>query len=422
VPGHLAARALPRARPRARPALDRPGRRELAQAPLSFAAIPGTIERLLTGSSRGATLPLAGLPERAERVLFVYLDAFARRFLEQHARHPLLERVNGGGVVLELQSQFPSTTTAHTTTLNSGLPVGVHGVYEWHILEPSLDRVITPLMFSFAGDAARDTLAATGLTPAAVFPRETQHLRLTGADVRSVSVMPASFAGSSANLALLRGAEIVPARGAADALAKACVALASSEPIHASVYLPTFDALMHKVGPDAPAAQAELVALLDAVAAALPRVPPGTLVLIGTDHGMAPVSPARTAYVNVVWPELEQHLRRGADGKPLAPAGSSRDLFLHVLPGHVGEVVTALSERLAHVADVVETRTLLDDGVFGPDVSDAFLARVGEVVVLPHPGESAWWLEPGRFEQQFFGQHGGRSRDEVEIPLLALVV
>jgi hypothetical protein len=329
--------------------------------------------------------------------------------------------VRADGLVLELTSQFPSTTAAHTTTLNSGLPVGVHGVYEWHILEPSLDRLITPLMFSFAGDAARETLASTGLTADAVFPKETQHLRLTAAGVRSVCVMPASFAGSSTNRALLRGAEIVPARGAVDALLRACAALASSEPIHTSVYLPTFDALMHRVGPDAPAAHSELVALLDVVAGALPRVPPGTLVLIGTDHGMAAVSPERTAYVNVAWPELEQHLRRGADGKPLAPAGSCRDLFLHVLPGHVDEVVSGLTERLEDVADVVETRALLEQGVFGPDLSDAFLARLAEVVVLPRPGEAAWWLEPGRFEQEFFGQHGGLSPDEVEIPLLALV-
>src|SRR3954469_8392130 len=109
---------------------------------------------------------------------------------------------------------------------------------------------------------------------------ETQHVRLTAAGVRSVCVMPASFAGSSANRALLHGAEIVPARGAADALAKACAELASPEPIHANVYLPTVDTLMHKIGPDAPAAHAELVALLDAVVAALRRVPPETLVLI----------------------------------------------------------------------------------------------------------------------------------------------
>jgi hypothetical protein len=416
----MAAGAFPRARPRARPALDRPGSRQLEAAP-SFAAIPGTIERLLTGSTDGSTLTLDGLSGRAERVLFIYLDAFAWRFFERHARHPLLDRARHDALVLELASQFPSTTAAHTTTLHSGLPVGVHGVYEWHILEPSLNRVITPLMFSFAGDAERGTLAPTGLSPDTVFPPETLHMRLTADGVRSVAVMPASFADSTTNRALLRGAETLPARGAPHALGLACSALAHP-PVYASVYLPTFDAIMHKVGPDAPAAHAELLSLLDAVDHAMLRVPHGTLVLIGTDHGMAPVSPERTSYVNVVWPELERHLRRGADGKPLAPAGSCRDLFLHVLPERVDDVVRELSERLADVADVIDTRALVEEGAFGAELSDTFLARLAEVVVLPREGEAAWWLEPGRFEQHFYGQHGGRSPDEVDIPLLALVV
>jgi hypothetical protein len=365
-------------------------------------------------------LPLEGVP-RVERVLFVYVDAFALRFFEQHARHPLLDRARRDGLVLELASQFPSTTAAHTTTLHSGLPLGVHGVYEWFVLEPSLDRLIAPLLFSYAGEAERDTLLRAGLAADAVFPTETLHLRLTEAGVHSVAVMPASIARSVTNRALLRGAECVAARGAPDALARACRALAAYDRVHATVYLPTFDALMHRVGPDAPAARAELVSLLDAVAAALPRVPSGTLVLIGTDHGMAPVSPEQTVYVNVVWPELASHLRHGADGKPLAPAGSCRDLFLHVLPGHVDDVVLELSERLADLADVVDTRSLVDEGAFGTELSDAFLARLAEVAVLPRPGEAAWWLEAGRFEQTFYGQHGGRSADETEIPLLALV-
>src|SRR5262245_12864604 len=332
----------------------------ISASQLSFAAIPGTIERLLTGSSRGTTLPLDGVPG-TDRVLFVYLDAFAWRFFERHARHPLLDRARRDGLVLELVSQFPSTTAAHTTTLHSGLPVGVHGVYEWHILEPSLDRLITPLMFSFAGDDERDTLLRAGLTADAVFPADTLHVRLTAAGVRSVAVMPVSIVRTVTNRALLHGADCIPARSAADAFARARSALAASDRVYASVYLPTFDAIMHRVGPDAPAARAELASLLDAIAAGLRRVPAGTLILIGTDHGMAPISPARTSYVNVAWPELAGHLRHGADGKPLAPAGSCRDLFLHVLPGHVDAVVDGLAERLGDVADVLPTRTLLDE-------------------------------------------------------------
>ena len=172
-------------------------------------------------------------------------------------------------VVLELQSQFPSTTAAHTTTLNSGLPVGVHGVYEWHILEPSLDRLITPLMFSFAGDGVRETLAATGLTPDAVFPSRDAAPAPDGRPACAASASCPRRSRTRRRTARCCAApRSLPARGAADALAKACAALGVVDaPVHASVYLPTFDALMHRVGPDAPAAHAELVALLDAVAA-----------------------------------------------------------------------------------------------------------------------------------------------------------
>ena len=298
----------------------------------------------------------------------------------------------------------------------------MHGVYEWHVYEPSLQRLITPLRFSFAGDGGRETLRASGFAPETLFPQETLHERLVANGVRSVSCVPASIATTTTNRALLRGAAIVPFRDVRTAFARAAALLTSADRVYASVYLPTLDATMHQVGPDAPAADAELLRLLWDANEGIERLPRGTLVLLGTDHGMEPISPERTVYVNKLWPEVAPLLRHGADGKPLAPAGSCRDLFLHVLPEHLDDVVDGLAERLSGVADVVKTSALVDEGAFGAEISDALRARLGDVVVLPHARESVWWLEPGRFEQPYFGQHGGRSPNETEIPLLALAV
>ena len=74
------------------------------------------------------------------------------------------------GTVAKLTTQFPSTTAAHVTTLHTGRPVVEHGVYEWNIYEPSIDALITPLMFSFAGDGERDTLRQAGADPRALYP------------------------------------------------------------------------------------------------------------------------------------------------------------------------------------------------------------------------------------------------------------
>jgi hypothetical protein len=175
---------------------------------------------------------------------------------------------------------------------------------------------------------------------------------------------------------------------------------------------------MHKIGPGHESIDATFAAALTAVE----RTPfaAGTLVLLTADHGMAPVDPRRTVYVNRVWPELAGLLSTGADGKPLAPAGSCRDLFLHVRTGHVDEVRDGLAERLDGIADVVATETLVAEGVFA-EPSPQLRARLADIVVLPRYGEAVYWHEPGRFEQHLRGQHGGLSPVEMEIPLLAWV-
>ena len=175
---------------------------------------------------------------------------------------------------------------------------------------------------------------------------------------------------------------------------------------------------MHGVGTDDPAVGFVTRSVLDDLHRA--TFPPGTLVLLTADHGMSPVDPARTVYVNELWPGLAERLETGADGKPLAPAGSCRDLFLHVREGHVDEVCAGLGERLDGVADVVPVDELVAEGIFA-EPSRRLRERLANVVVLPRYGEAVYWHEPGRFVQQLHGQHGGLSPQEMEIPLLAWV-
>src|SRR4051812_50002962 len=93
-----------------------------------FADLPGIIEQRLA---------------QEERLAVVLLDAFGWAFVQRHADHPLLRRLE----IDPIASQFPSTTTAHLTTLYTGLPVEQHGLYEWRVYEPALDAVIRPLPF-----------------------------------------------------------------------------------------------------------------------------------------------------------------------------------------------------------------------------------------------------------------------------------
>jgi hypothetical protein len=381
-----------------------------------FDQLPFTISRLLTGVADGPALEEPLLQERFERVVFVYFDAFGWTFLERHAEHPLFARARSEGLLTQLTAQFPSTTTAQVTTVHSGLPVAEHGLYEWHVYEPSLDRLVTPLLFSFAGDGIRGTLLGH-IDPDELFPTDSVYARLAESGIRSTVVLPAAIAGSAPNIALLRGTDVLPFATAENGLAVAAEALAGGA-AYAHVYLDELDSLMHAVGTEDPAVAVVTRTILDDVHQA--TLPAGTLVLLTADHGMSPVDPDRTTYVNELWPELAAQLETGADGKPLAPAGSCRDLFLHARDGEVEAVRTGLAERLAGVANVVAVGELIEEGIFA-EPSPRLSARLANVAVLPRHGEAVYWHEPGRFAQHLHGQHGGLSPEEMEIPLVAWV-
>jgi Type I phosphodiesterase / nucleotide pyrophosphatase len=348
-----------------------------------------------------------------ERVVLVYFDAFGWRFLERHGDHPLF----AGAEVERWSSRFPSTTTVHSTTIHSGLPLGEHGLYEWNVFEPRLNRLVTPLWFCFAGDERPGTLFDAGFTAHDLFPEQTLYRRLL--PVPSHVAMPSGIARSQTSRVLLEDAIVHPFDDTGEGLARLCGALAAEERAYGTIYLGDADALMHMTGPDAPEVAALIEQILSAIAAA--PWPEGTLVLLTADHGMEGISPERTTYVNVAWPELTQHLVVGSDGKPLAPAGSCRDLFLHVRPERLDEVEARLADLLAGVAEVRTVDALLADELFGPNITEALTSRLANLVVLPAPGEAAYWLERGRFEQRFWGQHGGLTGNEMEIPLVSWI-
>ena len=375
--------------------------------PGGFAALPPTVERLLAGTPGG--LPqalLAGAPERVDRVAVVLLDAFGMRFVERHGDHPLLRRLQ----VAPLASQFPSTTTAHVTTMHTGAPVGEHGLYEWNVYEPALDEVIIPILYARAGGAP-DGLHGCGVAIGDIVPPDTIYERLAAAGVRSVALQPAAFSPSTYDSAALRGAELRPYATIADGAAALAAAL--EEPGYAYLYWHEIDATGHLEGPDSPAFDAACRQALDALHAALSAPGPPALVLFTADHGQVAVDPSRVDYLDDLLPRMRGYLTQ-------PPAGSARDVFLHAVPGLAAELAGALRERLAGRAEVVQVAELEARGLFG-DVGPRLRARLGDVCVLPAEGRMAWLRSAASVEQRFRGHHGGLDPAECETWLGAMV-
>jgi hypothetical protein len=326
-----------------------------------------------------AELParIAALAREHERLAVVLLDAFGWAFVQRHADHPLLRRLE----IEPVASQFPSTTTAHLTTLYSGLPVGEHGLYEWRVYEPELDEIVLPLPF------VTSHKAPLPLEPRDVFP------------------WPAFFAGAT----VLQPAPIAGGRYGSAAFAGARVL--AFETIEAGVaqlggpgltylYWDAIDFAGHRHGPSSPEFDAAIRQALDALAAY-----DGPL-LVTADHGQIDVDPERLDELDVIWPELLDRLKRDRMGRPLWPAGSARDCFLHV--EEPDEVVDQLSRRLGGRAEVRLAPELF------PDAGPRLRARLGDVCVLPAPGRMAWLRAFPSHERRFRGHHGGLTAAESE--------
>jgi hypothetical protein len=331
----------------------------------SFADIPGEVERRL----------LAG-----ERVALVLLDAFGMKFLERHDDHPLVQLLD----VTPLETQTPSTTTAHIPTLHFGMPVTEHGLYEWNLYEPSLDDVIVPFLFARAGDPP-GALLKEGFDVQRLSPGPSLYRRLEQHAIRSATYGPDRIAGSpfGAIAAAMRDPD---------------------GPHYATLYWDVIDATGHLCGPSSPEFDASIRDALGALEP-LTRLE-GVTVLFTADHGQVDVAPDRVDYLDELWPELSSYLTQPK------PAGSARDAFLHVREPET--VIAELSARLPEGSEVRAASSLFDT------VGERLAARLADVVVLPAEGREAWLRNSAGVEQHFRGHHGGLHPDETRTYLAEL--
>jgi hypothetical protein len=352
----------------------------------TFADIPAEIRRRIDGG---------------RSVVLVLLDGFGRGFLDRHRGHPLIENL----AVVPLRTQFPSTTTAHVTTIHFGVPVREHGLYEWNVLEPSLGTLICPLRFNLAGSSVDGDLVGR-LDPARLAPGPTFYETLA---VPSHVAQPSAIADSPYTRLATRGATVIGFERLDRGIAALADAVTGADgPAYGFLYWDVIDRIGHERGPSSAEFHAAAAAALDSLWPTLARLGADVDMLVTADHGQVDVSPERVDYLDDIWPQLPSLLSQPR------PAGSSRDAFFHVRPGERDMVIEELSTRLGDRARVVASAELMPDP--GPRLRD----RVGDVIVLPAAGRQAWLRSAAANERWFRGQHGGLDPAETSTYLAEL--
>ena len=397
-----------------------------------FSNIPQTIRYLLTGAGQSA-LPLdvfGNLPTKYDRVILFFVDAFGWRFFERYAeKYEFLKTMLKHGVISKMTSQFPSTTAAHTTSIHTGLNVGQSGIYEWQYYEPIVDDIILPLFFSYARDKKRDTLKQAPFPPEAFYPEQSLYQQLKSEGVVSYVFQHQSYTPSTFSNCVFKGAHVVPFRSFSDVLTRlAEIVLAhKAPPYYYYVYFDRIDMLCHQYGPASKQFEQEVenfLLLMDQLFYQKIRGKvSNTLLIVTADHGQVEVDPRTTMYLNKQATSIEHFLQTNQSGRLLVPAGSARDMFLYVKAEYLDEALAHLQKQFEGKAEVYKTADLLAQRFFGSqEPSQQFLKRVGNLVILPYPGETAWWYEEGVFDMHFLGHHGGLTPQEMEIPFMALPI
>lgn len=402
-----------------------------------FSNIPELITKLLIPASSSLREPqgtnggfsfnskmpddvLGELKKEYKNIVLIFIDGFGWEFFEKHKdKYPFLSRFVKEGVISKLTSQFPSTTVAHVTTLNTGKHVGETGFFEWRIYEPSLDSIILPLKYSPSRGEEYDKLRKMGVEPEDFLPENDFYNLLSKNGVKTNIYLNKEFANSSYNDVMSVGANVVPYKSLSEGLVNLAEDIKSAEgKNYFYYYYEVVDGMAHKHSPNSKYHEAEIDTVLTSIERLLmDEIDKNgeTLVMLTADHGHIAVDSTKTVYINQIYPEIEQYIRRGKDNELLVPAGSPRDMFVYVEEDSLLEVRSQLALKLDGIAEVYTSEELIEKGLFG-DVSQEFRDRIGNLIILPYEGETVWWYEE-EFEVKKKGMHGGLSKKEMEIPL-----
>lgn len=394
-----------------------------------FSNIIGTIENILTGKS-SKKLPndiLGNLGTDFDTVALLFIDALGWRFIEPRLqKNKVVKKLVSKGVLSKLTSVFPSTTSAALTSMNSGMEPTETEIIEFRQYNEKVNDIIMPIRFKHGYDNKVDLVKDFQLLPADLYPKKSVYSLLSDQGVNSTTFLGDSYAKSEFNRSLSNGSEIYPYLTPVEAF------YLFSEKINSTkegknfiyLYLDLIDEIAHKYGAGSAELDLEIdntLRLIDELVLSKTQGKAGkTLLLITADHGHDVFDPEETIYINKVIPEFESYLRKNSKGTPILPGGSAKDVFLYVNPEHLELAKAKLEEALKDRAEIYFSNDLLEQGFFGTkQPTMGFKKVIGDLVILPYNGQSVWWYRGDKYLKQSKGQHGGLSRNEVEIPLFA---
>ncbi len=378
----------------------------LTDLPASPPTVPRYGESSLAdlASSVLASLGVAGEPNplrlrAAERVCLLVVDGMGWELLREHpAAAPFLSELAVSG--RPLTAGFPAMTATSMVSLGTGRPPGQHGVLGYQVAVPGEARLLNTLRWD------------AGVDPVAWQPGPTIFERAARAGIRGFHVARSSLLRTGLTVAGLRGAREVAADTLGALAAQAAAALRGQDRALALAYHADLDTTGHLFGCSSDAWRyhlGQVGRLAEQLAGALP---PGTVLYVTGDHGMADVPPQNRVDADTV-PGMR-------DGVALL-GGDSRARHVYAVPGAARDVLAAWRGILGHRAWVASRDEAIAEQWFGP-VDGRLAPRIGDVVAAPAGPFAIVASRAEPKESALIGLHGSLTTSDQVVPLLTLSV
>ena len=343
-----------------------------------------------------------------EKVVFILVDAFGWKFYKSvREDSKFFKEIRKRGIEEKITSQFPSTTTAHVTSVITGKDVSTHGFFEWFTYDSKINEVFTPFLFDYEGKEE-------------ILPKDNLFKELKENGVSSTIITPSYINNSYYSRELFKDGKVKGYESVEEMFNILLQGIKKDKGKNFYyIYYPQIDSIGHEYGMSSYKAYFEINNFIKALDNfynnVLDKGVNEGIFILSADHGQMEIKDR--IYLNELIPNIEEYMLKDSKGRSIVPVGYNRDMFLYIKKEFETYVYELLKEKFKDKGEIYLVKDLIDKGVF-INPSETFLSRMGNIVIIPYDGYGVWWFEKGKYEISLKGSHGGLTKDEMEIPLL----
>lgn len=343
-----------------------------------------------------------------EKVVFILVDAFGWKFYKSvREASKFFKEIRKRGIEEKITSQFPSTTTAHVTSVITGKDVSTHGFFEWFTYDSKINEVFTPFLFDYEGKEE-------------ILPKDNLFKELKENGVCSTIITPNYINNSYYSRELFKDGKVKGYDSVEEMFDILLQGIKKDKGKNFYyIYYPQIDSIGHEYGMSSYKAYFEINNFIKALDNfynnVLDKGVNEGIFILSADHGQMEIKDR--IYLNELIPNIDEYMLKDSKGKSIVPVGYNRDMFLYIKKEFEIYVYELLKEKFKDKGEIYLVKDLIDKGVF-INPSETFLSRMGNIVIIPYDGYGVWWFEKGKYEISLKGSHGGLTKDEMEIPLL----